>query len=176
MCYFLTVAVPAKHVDFLERLFQPEFQTLALTNPHAATAFPLDYIPRVITSGICSCDLFASPDRTQTDDFTAQLRLKYQREGWSEAKIQRAIEQAETSRARSPRLERGLRSDVVDRLRKLTETAGAAGVFSHWYAGDVASETLELQRLPSCGLDDFPQRAAELNEDQILIVKAIRGK
>jgi hypothetical protein len=66
-------------------------------------------------------------------------------------------------------------STLVDRLRKLAKTAGAAGVFSHWYAGDVASETLKLQRLPSCDLDDLPQRAAELNEDQILIVKAIRG-
>jgi hypothetical protein len=112
MCYFLTVAVPAKHADFLERLFQPEFQTLALTNPHAANAFPPDFVPRVITSGFCSCDLFASPGRTQTDDFTAQLRLKYQREGWSEAKIHRSIEQAEASRARWPRLERGLRIDV----------------------------------------------------------------
>jgi hypothetical protein len=176
MCYFLTIAVPSRHAELLEQLFQPEFQTQAITNPHAATAFPPDYVPRVIASGFCSCDLFASPDRAQTDDFTAQLRLKYQRAGWSEAKIQRAIEQAEVSRGRSPRPERGLRRDVIDRLRKLAETAGAVGVFAHWYTGDLASETLELERLPSCGLDDLPQRAAELNEDQILIVKTMRGK
>lgn len=173
MCYFLTVAVPAQHAELIERTFQPGFQTLVTTNPQVATALPVHYAARVVTTGFCSCELFSDPTRPRAEQLTEQLQRKFEKRGWGQAKIQRAIEQAKQSQARFPGNKGGIREDVIERLLVLVESAGAAGVFAHWYGGSLDSESMELERLPPCPPSDLSRWATQLHEDQVLLARSV---
>jgi hypothetical protein len=174
MCYFLTVAVPAQHAELIERTFQPDFQTLVTTNPQVAAALPVHYAARVVTTGFCSCELFSDPARPRAEQLTEQLQRKFKKRGWGQAKIQRAIEQAKQSQARFPDSAGGIREDVIERLQVLAESAGAVGVFAHWYGGSLESELLELKQFATCNLADLNRLAAQLPEDQLLLADSRR--
>lgn len=174
MCYFLTVAVPIQYGDLIEGVFQSEFQTIIGTNPTVTDALPANYVTRVVTTGFCSCELYSQPGRPRPEQLAEQLQRKYEKRGWSQAKIQRAVEQAVQSQARFPASAGGIREDVIERLQVLAESAGAVGVFAHWYGGNLESELLELKQFATCNLADLNRLAAQLPEDQLLLADSRR--
>src|SRR5262245_19998354 len=115
MCFFLTIAVPAKHVDRIGEMFGRGFQSYQSLNATITAALPPDHVAYHVTSGMCSCDLYARPNSRPDSDPMVHLRRKYEKRGWSESKIARAIEQTEASRSKSARAASGLRADVVER-------------------------------------------------------------
>lgn len=169
MCYFITVAVPDRHADRIGDVFAGEFQTYPTVNPVVVAALPAGYTARVLTSGMCCCDLYASPRSPTDPDPAAHLRQKYEKLGWSEAKIRRAIEQSTTHAAKSNLPTSGLRSDVVDGLQTLCRAAGSVAVFVHWYSGGVETEQFSLSRAKHCECDAIPARAEQLAHDELLI-------
>ncbi len=172
MCYFLTIAVPLKHALPVEQFFPDEFHIQATTNPTAAAALPSEFVPHLVTVGLCSCGLYSKPDsRTDIDRLNA-LRQKHEAAGWSKAKIDRAINQMEASASNRERREPGLRNDVVKALSKLCRSAGRIALFVHWYGGAVDTESLDLVRTTPCAYDDFVQRAVALREDELLLVSS----
>jgi hypothetical protein len=175
MCFFLTVAVPAKHADRISEVFGRGFQTHASTNPSVTAAFPVGYEARLVTSGMCSCDLYARPGAAAASDPAAHLRRKYERLGWSEAKIQRALEQAVASASKLHRPTSGFRDDVTERLGALCRAAGSVAFVVHWYNGDVQTERLPLHRAKPCDCDELRTRAQQLAEDAVLIASTRRA-
>jgi hypothetical protein len=127
-----------------------------------------------VTTGFCSCELYSRPGRPRTEQLAEQLQRKYQKRGWSQAKIQRAVEQAKQSQARFPASAGGIREDVIERLQVLAESAGAVGVFAHWYGGNPESELLELKQFATCDLANLKRQAAQLPEDQLLLADSRR--
>src|SRR5688572_3862675 len=125
MCFYLTVAVPADHVERIGEVFGREFGCLDTNNPSVAAALPSGHVGRVIITNGCSCYLYGKVDDAQEADPAERLRRKYEKRGWSEAKIARAIEQQRRS-ARPPLT--GLRDDVVERLQTLCRSVGSVAV------------------------------------------------
>jgi hypothetical protein len=172
MCFFLTVAVPAKNVDRIDEVFGPALACRPSNNPTVARAMPRGYAARTATVGGCSCDLYARPGAASPADSADHLRRKYEKRGWSAAKIARAIEQAAKHGATTNRPANGLRSDIIDRLRQLCQAAGGVSLLIHWYHGDVDTEPITPAVTRGCGVDDLAVLARELCEDQVLVIAA----
>lgn len=140
------------------------------------SAFPPRYAAKAIARDGCSCGLYCSPE-TATDDNDgaaaedAERALRrYGRKRWSEAKIARAMQQAQ--RCKPPRDEwRGLRPDIIERLGALCEAAGGLALVVHQYNGNIDSERFTLVRGPPCKCSELAMRATMLPEDQVLHVK-----
>jgi hypothetical protein len=173
MCFFLTVAVPVQHAHRIREVFGG-FQTRPTANASVIAALPETYEARLITRGMCSCDLYARPRAAEGSDPTPHLRRKYEKLGWSEAKIQRAIEQAMASAPKSDRPISGFRPDVTECLDTLCRVAGSVALLVHWYNGDVETERLSLGQPLRCDCDEVGARAQSLGEDQVLIAAAGR--
>src|SRR4051794_39247903 len=125
MCYFLTIAVPSPHAERIGGMFGRGFQTHPTANPSVTSALPAGYAARLITRGMCSCDLYARPRGADAPDPAAHLRREYERRGWSEAKIQRALEQIDVKASKKNRATSGFRSDVLSGIEALCHTAGS---------------------------------------------------
>lgn len=170
MCYFLTVAVPVKQIEHIDEVFAGPFQTHVTANQSIIAALPPGYAVRLVTSGLCSCDLYTRQSSSEDADRWTHLRRKYKAAGWSEAKIDRALQQMAASASKSNRPESGLRGDVTEGLAMLSRAVGSVAFVVHWYSGDVESEPLALfQGLP-CHCDDLPQRAKLLVEGELVVV------
>lgn len=169
MCFFLVVAVPAKHVALVGEVFGRGFQVYPTANLSVAAAFPGQHDALVITSGMCSCGLYARPNVATTSDRTAHVRRKYKKLGWNEAKIQRSLEQSTASGAKPSSSSSGVREDVSERLSALCRAAGSIAVCVHWYNGDVETEQFTLGKPLHCSCAELPARLQVLEEDQVLI-------
>lgn len=174
MCFFLTVAVPARHAGRIDGAFGRGFQTHVTANPSVTAALPAGYEARLVTSGIgmCSCGLYAPPRAAATTDPTAHLRRRYERLGWSQAKIQRALAQAAASASKRDQPASGLRDDVVERLVALCRAAGSVAFLVHWYDEDIETEHLPLRRAVACDCDELPAQAQQLAQDEVIVATA----
>src|SRR5262245_9166657 len=90
MCYFITIAVPAKKVNLVNGIFGQGLNVTPTGNPCVVSALPNDFAAMLVTGGHCSCGLYSAPGPDRAED----LRRKYAKRGWSGAKIARAVEQA----------------------------------------------------------------------------------
>jgi hypothetical protein len=168
MCFYVIIAVPADRGDHVPEVFGQGFKTSPTANRSISAALPAGYPARLITNGMCSCDLYASPRSETEADPEDHLRRKYAKLGWSDAKITRAVEQAKAKGSKNLHA-RGLRSDVVSRLQELCQSAGKVAVLVHWYHGDVETERLSLTRAQPCDCGELPSRATTLREGEVLI-------
>lgn len=170
MCHFLTVAVPVRHIDRIDETFSGPFQTHTTANRSVIAAFPAGFAARLVTSGGCSCSLYARPNSSGEADRWAHLRRKKEAAGWSSAKIDRALQQIMARASNSNRPESGLRGDVAERLATLCRVAASVAFVVHWYSGDVETEPLSLVPALPCHCDDLHRRAKLLVEDEVVIV------
>ena len=177
MCYFVTIAVPAQHADGISGVFGRGYQVFPTANRSVTAALPAGYSAHLLTSGMCSCDLYARPRDAGAPVPEARRRRDYENRGWSETKIRRALQQAKAS-ARSKWQEPfvGFRPDVVGGLQTLCRAAGSVAVLVHWYSGDVESERLDLHSVPRCECEQLAARMRELAEDQLLIASDRRRR
>ncbi|MEX0700549.1 MAG: hypothetical protein WD069_00495 [Planctomycetales bacterium] len=108
-----------------------------------------------------------SPRREATDpEITRRdLRKKYEKRGWSEAKIRRAIDQA-TSKP-EPQNFVGLRPDVAKMIGRFARTAGPVGVLVHF---DDKDERVEIQRRQRVAADVLECDEVPFDEDVLLWV------
>jgi len=82
--------------------------------------YPEHLVAYSITSGGCACDLVtAGPPSGDADVERERLRRKYERKGWSKAKIQRALDGKPAADPASP-----IRSDVVAVLAQQLASSG----------------------------------------------------
>jgi hypothetical protein len=172
MCFFVTIAVPSQHAEQIGEVFARGFQTRPTANAGVTAVLPAGYAARLITSGMCSCDLYARPRDAGVPDPAAHLRRKYEKRGWSEAKIKRALEQVEVQPSKTNRATSGFRPDVLSAFEALCRAAGSVALLVHWYSGDIESERLPLGEPRRCKCDELAARAQSLVEDQILIAAA----
>jgi hypothetical protein len=121
---------------------------------------------------MCSCDLYAPPRSESNANPVPHLRREYEKRGWSEAKIQRAIKQAAAKVRQANRTEPGFRADVVDCVAALCRATGGVALFVHWYNGDVETERLSVGHARRCRCDELPARTQQLTEGQLLVATA----
>lgn len=180
MCHFITATLPhSAQVDFVAPIFGVhKLSFKVIDNPHVLSQLDSGDIYIHTTSSHCDCgtalgilNRSGDPESLNYDRETKRFR----KQGWSEAKIQRWLEQKEQTK------EKHLREDEA---RAKTGTPDAAhwmafiidvlksghthqiGLLLHLYHGGVESERIKLlgrEKVKSKELN--PKRLMEIKED-----------
>jgi hypothetical protein len=175
MCLFISIVVPQSgNLDSVRNVaeqhglgFSP-YDNLKLA-PQLAPGERLV----LTTRGHCDCGSpLGSANARDTDLDLEDERRRLQARGWTDRKVQRALEQKRASRAHkstSPSVTRepGVES-WIGFLRQIVETQRGAklGLLLHTYGGSVTTERVELagrERVPVALVD--PRFLARLRED-----------
>ena len=121
-------------------------------NRHIMAHFDADFHGYVLTTGMCSCDLYSSPSDDETpEEHTRKLQEKYKEKGWSGAKIQRAINDATAAEKHL----RGLRADTRELIARVAKASKRVYVFVHMYSGDQMTEKVVVKHGPSVPSSEF---------------------
>lgn len=166
MCHFLTIAVPRKSVPEVPEKFRRTIRFDEHTNQSVIRHAPSEWTCFTATSGGCSCDFYRVP--FDDSDDSANRVKKYQRKGWSDAKIQRALD----CRKEIPRVAPGLREDILELVTDLTSELGEIRLALHWYSGDVETEKFPLLDAGEVSLADFRENSTLLEVESTLGIQA----
>ena len=92
MCVLITVGVSGLRGDVTAPFRAFGFTTQPAVNPTSA-AMPKNAVRIDVTAGGCSCALYNgdTPDPVNPDEDRLKRAHKYERKGWSQAKIDRAL-------------------------------------------------------------------------------------
>lgn len=101
MCWILTLAIPPGlplPTSDRERHIRP------CPSDALGAVFPAHWQTFEVTSGGCACGLYSPPGLSVSNshDADARLRERYRRQGWSAAKIERALRDRELARQHQP--------------------------------------------------------------------------
>lgn len=157
MCHFLTISIPGETVPEVPKQFRGKIYFTEHTNRSVTEHTPADWTSFTATSGGCSCDFYRAPDNAPQ----SKLAKKYRKRGWSDAKIQRALESHKTSPGRSA----GLRDDILEVITDLTNAFGEIRLSLHWYSGNVETEEFSLNDLGRISLEDFRRDTTTLGDE-----------
>src|SRR5215510_7292371 len=108
-------------------------------NPSVARLFPPSDLLLEITVGGCSCGLLAAPLRS---DHGEADRRRYEKKGWSAAKIERALEASRAARGQDHSSENARR--FRDAIAGLLRRTPSIRLFVHMYSG-----AFDTERVPS---------------------------
>jgi len=137
MCYYITLAVPSEYSETVSRFKTCGFRPSPVSNSSVLALLPPGHKTFLVTSGMCSCDLyFPEPADRPSSKSPERLRKKYAKKGWSEAKILRALQNCEKAYSHTE-YETGFAEDLLLAFTELAEQVGRFAVFVHWYRGNV---------------------------------------
>ncbi|MBW3622116.1 MAG: hypothetical protein KY468_01745 [Armatimonadetes bacterium] len=155
MCYRIVIGLPqAVEEKWLSRL--PERMNHWMSSYSGLSERMSHFTPRVVGTSMCSCDLYhGEPDQTQ------QLRKKYERKGWSEARIIRVLE------SREKELRYALDSDFLRWLTIAAEDAKTAYLWVHWESTD-SSIQCEVQ----ISTDELRDHSVRIGEEKLYHISA----
>ena len=165
MCHFLFVGIPADSSEVLHPLRGLGLSTRVATNPHLGGFFPSDHSMFVVTRGSCSCDLYV--DSMADDSGVAApeegaARRRYQRKGWSDAKIERALDSMRKSRQRPHA------TFLLDAVRSLLGDLTDVYLYVHWFDGPIETEPLPCSGRVSQTLAEFVEVGGRIREDELV--------
>ena len=97
MCFFIAIAVPSNEAERVRTEHAARGMHIAPTaNAAARAAAGPGRVPLLVTTGGCSCDWYKRPAESEAESEAHSKILKakarYERMGWSKAKIERALE------------------------------------------------------------------------------------
>jgi hypothetical protein len=139
-------------------------------NPSALMAAGDGMVPFLVPGTTCSCGLYQAPNAVRSNKGNLeQRRKKYERLGWSQPKIERALLDNETS-ARM-REDDGLNPELVGLLSKIMGLAGKVLVWVHWFSGSVEKEPYQVASVREVAFDDLPSAANALVPDVVLVLR-----
>ena len=167
MCHFLTIAVPREAVPEVPEDFRHTIRFDEHTNQSVTRYMPDDWACFTATSGGCSCDFYRVP--FDDSDDSARRVKKYKKKGWSDAKIQRALD----GRKESQHETAGLREDIFELVIGLARESGEVRLALHWYSGDVETERFSLRDAGRVSLADFKQSSTPLENESTLGIHAV---
>ena len=111
-----------------------------------------------VTQGHCSCGLTTRPPRHEPED---RLRARYERRGWSQAKIGRALRDRRSAYRRRIPLHAGL---LENALTELARRHGSVIVFPEDYRGLIATEVVSAKASEELTLKEWAERGWTLSE------------
>jgi hypothetical protein len=170
MSYFITVAIPRGLELRLREVLSTEIWIEPYDNPSITKRVPSGYECFTLTSGDRdsrdSDALYGGIGDAGKDEIdpVETARKKYERLGWSEPKIERAIASLRVSVSeRTKEHFVGLRPDIAASLSKIAQAHGKIYIVVHSYSRLISSERLTLKTIviPRGRLDDpnyqFPE-------------------
>ena len=112
----------------------------------------------------------SSPDQARHESIRVSAQ-KYKKKGWSNARIERAIDQTVKQRhAKGKSSFVGLRPDVATIVADIARQAGRVAVIAHWYSGNTEEETITLSAHRSIADDDLVAGSFPFDEDELIWV------
>ena len=178
MCHYITATLP-HGVDLT--LAAPIFESHKLgfqliSNPHVAQQ--IDSRERYIltTRKYCDCGtaLGSLSRRRSVKVRGYDLELKrFRKQGWTEAKIKRWVEQKEQTRERHLREDGAIAGSTTPELESelsflndLFDSTNTQkfGILLHWYHANIESERIEIQRTEKL-------RLSEVNAERLMRIK-----
>jgi hypothetical protein len=172
MCFFVTIAVPSNAVERVRTAHVARGMHIAPTaNASARAAAGPGRVPLLVTTGGCSCDWYKPPSGSEAESKIANARARYERMGWSSAKIERALE----GMARSPRHELGLHPVVREFLCAVARDCGSVAVWVHDFARDAEVEPYTMTKRENWAWSAILAQAAALATDTIAEISAERA-
>ena len=172
MCHYLTATLPhAVDLKAVSSVFETYKLGFALiSNPHVAAQIDSHAWYVLTSGGNCDCGTaLGSVTHTKVLSYDREVK-KFRTQGWSEAKINRWLEQKEQTRDRHQReddarakggsreIERWI--ELLNELLK-TQVASKVGLLLHWYVTSVESERIQIQCKERV-------RRAELNAERLM--------
>ncbi|OAI41309.1 hypothetical protein AYO40_03375 [Planctomycetaceae bacterium SCGC AG-212-D15] len=175
MCYFVTVGVPEDRAACLEAAIPRGLAATPAANPSITRHLPKRYRTYIITTGMCSCDLFfpSSPAPRDEGAHADKLRRKYEKQGWTKAKIERAIAQSQSSSRSPPEPPpAGLGPDLCEILAAVAEEAGELAIVAHWYDEDLEAGRFTVHEGETVTPDSLRAGQPAIGKDQVFFVKS----
>jgi hypothetical protein len=171
MCFFIAIAVPHDAAERVRAEHTVRGMQIAPTaNASARAAAGPGRVPLLVTTGGCSCDWYKRPAESESEAASklAKARARYERMGWSKAKIERALE----GMSRPPRQDFGLHPVVIDLLQAVTQDCGSAAIWVHEFSGDVEVESYAIARHERWARTEVAARSAMLATDTVAEIGA----
>lgn len=167
MCYLIHLGVPTRQADSVPPGRVPRIDPQR--NASVSEAFGAGFAQFSVTDGGCSCSLYSEP--RDVGDRTAEKRKKYERMGWSRAKIERALADSAGS-GEQARGHGGLREDIALLVAGFAERYGEVRLLIHAYRGSfieervttLGTQTIEVAHLRAGG-------SAELLADTLYVIR-----
>jgi hypothetical protein len=179
MCFFVTIGIPDGGAADVEESVPRGFALDRVANRSVLAKLPAHYRTYLLTTGGCSCALFsesASRVNVAAEDHATQLRRKYAKRGWSEAKVERAIAQAASKLDINEQRFVGLRSDACELLATFAERVGALAIVVHWYDGPLDTEKFAVAAGARVEPAALHEGHMDLVRDVMVFVHARRGR
>lgn len=169
MCSIITIAVPTRFADLVRQQYSTRQLAISpTTNPSALAAAAADRVPLLVTGGGCSCAWYQRPAAADAPSKLARARARYEKLGWSDSKIERAI----AAMHRAPQPDEGLHPAIRDLLRTIVTAHGPAAVWVHDFSGNVELEPYTITRHEQWSSASLADSAATLYPDVIARVQA----
>ena len=176
MCYFVTVGVNEDNASWLLDSIPRGMAIYPYANKSITKHLPKSYRTYVITSGMCSCDLFrrSFENSPSAEEHTDRLRLKYEKKGWTPAKIQRAIDQSSATQPLETFV--GLCPDLRKLLADIVERVDDMALVVHFYhEREIENEKIAVSEGELIPVDSFVANEPVLTEDRLVFIQR-RGK
>lgn len=154
MCYLLQLGIPKDRETIIDSLSTGDIIAYR-EETCLASHLAQDFIAFSLITNGCSCDLYTGA-RGSTRDLEKD-REKYRKKGWSEAKIDRALNQSQCSDASFRADAKALVDSLVKQLDKLY-------VLVHWTDDDVKEGVRNLTK------NTFLELHVPVNENEIVLV------
>ena len=146
------------------------FRVAPQQNPSVNAAFGPAFVSFSVASGGCACELYSSPEARQRKDRSDSRRRRYERMGWSDAKIQRALGDSAEARSHSRHGPPGIREDVAAFLGDLAERSGELRLIVHHYHGLFSEETVPSAGSHTVTVDEL-RRGFPFLEDTLYVLR-----
>jgi hypothetical protein len=167
MCYFITICLPESAVLYLQEEARPSMSAWRCENNDIMARVPSGLSGYILTTGMCSCDLYSAPlDEETRKEHDSKLKQKYKKKGWSELKIQRAIADANAAVKR-----KGLRDDARELIARVADESKKVYVFVHMYSGDQMTEKVTVKQSRTVSASEFRSGGYALEGDTMVTVE-----
>ena len=182
MCHYITASLPQSvDTDSVAPIFESHKLGFDLiSNPHVSAQLEAGDLYLLTTRSHCDCgtalgslSVSAAPDELS---YERELK-KFRNQGWSEAKINRWLEQKRQTKARHLREDearaKGSTHELNQWIRLITEvlqsgSANRVGLLLHMYHGSIESERITILRREKVKLAELtPELLMRIKEDVV---------
>ena len=166
MCYFVFVGVDSAFRKRAEDLGQAGVEVRDSEAPVVNALFSTRDAVVSVTRGGCSCGIQGSGVQKFDQE---RERRKYEKKGWSNTKIERAL--AGRRRGDHPEFVR-----FRDALAELVREIGSVRIFAHWFSGDVLTEPVPRRPAKRISLDQYLAAHGAYDDDAVVEILAKDGQ
>jgi len=161
MCVLVTVGISGLRGDATAPFRAAGFIAAPAANPTSA-AIPRDAVRLDITAGGCSCSFYCGDTPEKPDPELA--RRRYERKGWTQAKIDRAMA-SRAAHATQPRSD--LRGNFTAAIGILVKQGARVTLLAHMFSGSF-DEPFEIAGTTALPLQHYLENGNYFPEDTLV--------